>query len=67
MIFETHAHYEDAAFDEDRRELLESLPEHNIEYVVNISSSIKTVDESINLAQNYNYICFCWYSPGSPC
>jgi TatD DNase family protein len=56
MIFETHAHYEDAAFDEDRRELLESLPEHNIEYVVNISSSIKTVDESINLAQNYNYI-----------
>ena len=26
MIFETHAHYEDEAFDEDRKELLDSLP-----------------------------------------
>jgi TatD DNase family protein len=56
MIFETHAHYEDAAFDEDRRELLERLPKHNIEYVVNISSGIKTVEQSINLADNYDYI-----------
>lgn len=56
MIFETHAHYEDEAFDEDRRELLESLPKHSIEYVVNISSEIKTVEQSINLAQNYEYI-----------
>ncbi len=56
MIFETHAHYEDAAFDEDRRELLESLPKHNIEYVVNISSGLKTVEQSINLADNYDYI-----------
>lgn len=56
MIFETHAHYEDEAFDEDRRELLESLPKQNIEYVVNISSGIKTVEQSINLAENYDYI-----------
>lgn len=56
MLFESHAHYEDVAFDQDRRELLESLPKHNIEYVVNISSGIKTVDQSINLAENYNYI-----------
>lgn len=56
MIFETHAHYEDVAFDEDRRELLESLPRHNIEYVVNVSSGIKTVEQSISLAENYEYI-----------
>lgn len=56
MIFDTHAHYEDAAFDEDRRELLESLPRHDIEYVVNISSGIKTVEQSINLAVTYEYI-----------
>lgn len=56
MLFETHAHYEDEAFDEDRRELLKSLPENNIEYVVNISSSIKTVDQSIELAKKYDYI-----------
>ena len=56
MIFETHAHYEDAAFDEDREDLLNSLPENNIEYVVNISSTIKTVEQSIELAKSYEYI-----------
>lgn len=56
MIFETHAHYEDEAFDKDRKELLESLPKNNIEYVVNISSGFKTVEASIELAQTYEYI-----------
>ncbi len=56
MIFETHAHYEDEAFDEDREELLKSLPNNNIEYAVNISSGIKTVDQSIGLAEAYEYI-----------
>jgi TatD DNase family protein len=56
MIFETHAHYEDEAFDTDRRELLESLPENNIEFAVNISSGFNTIDQSINLANTYKYI-----------
>ena len=30
MIFETHAHYDDEAFDEDREELLSSLPERSL-------------------------------------
>ena len=33
-IFESHAHYEDEAFDEDRDVLLKSLPENGIKYVV---------------------------------
>lgn len=56
MIFETHAHYEDEAFDEDRKELLDILPKNNIEYVVNVSSSFKTVEQSIKLAEDYDYI-----------
>ena len=36
MIFETHAHYDDKAFDEDRHELLNTLKEHGIEAVVNV-------------------------------
>lgn len=56
MIFETHAHYEDEAFDTDRRELLESLPGNNIEFAVNISSGFNTIDQSINLANTYEYI-----------
>lgn len=56
MIFETHAHYEDEAFDIDREELLENLPHGGIEYVVNISSGIDTVDKTIMLTRQYPYI-----------
>jgi TatD DNase family protein len=56
MIFETHAHYEDDAFDIDREELLESLPKQGIEYVVDVSSGIKTVDKVLALADQYPYI-----------
>ena len=33
MIFESHAHYDDEAFDEDREQLLSSMQEHGIESV----------------------------------
>jgi TatD DNase family protein len=56
MIFETHAHYEDRAFDDDREDLLNSLSKNNIEYVVNVSSAIETVKQSIDLAESYEYI-----------
>ena len=42
MIFETHAHYDDEAFDEDRDQLLTSLKDNGIEAVVNIGASIQT-------------------------
>jgi TatD DNase family protein len=56
MIFETHAHYEDDAFDEDREELLAELPKQGIEYVVDVSSGINTVDKVIALTEQYSYI-----------
>ncbi len=56
MIFETHAHYEDEAFDIDREELLASLPEKGIEYVVDISSAVDTVDKVLALVDRYPYI-----------
>lgn len=56
MIFETHAHYEDEAFDLDREELLKELPEQGIEYIVDVSSTIDSVDRVLALAENYPYI-----------
>lgn len=56
MIFETHAHYDDEAFDIDREEILLSLPKQGIEYVVNISSTLKSVEKTIELAEKYPYI-----------
>lgn len=55
-IFETHAHYEDAKFDTDRETLIASLPEHDIEYVINVGSSLETTKKSIVLAEQYEFI-----------
>jgi TatD DNase family protein len=56
MIFDTHAHYEDEAFDIDREELLAKLPEQGIDTIVNVSSSVDTVDRVLALADRYPYI-----------
>ncbi len=56
MIFETHAHYDDNAFDEDRDELLAQMPQNNIEYIVNVGASLKSTAKSIELSKKYPYI-----------
>lgn len=56
MIFDTHAHYDDKAFDEDREELLEQLPQNGIGRVVNIGSSLDSCVRTIELMDKYSYI-----------
>lgn len=56
MIFDTHAHYDDKAFDEDREELLEKLPQQGIGRVVNIGSSLDSCSRTIELMERYHYI-----------
>lgn len=56
MIFETHAHYDDEAFDEDRETLLNSFLENGIEYVVNISANIKTSQNTLKLIEEYPFM-----------
>lgn len=56
MIFETHAHYDDEAFDCDREELLQTLRDSKIETVVNVSASIKSTKASMKLAEQYDFI-----------
>ena len=56
MIFDTHAHYDDEAFDTDREEILSGLSSHNIGHVVNIGVDIPTSKDSLSLAKKYDYI-----------
>lgn len=55
-IFDTHAHYADRAFDEDREQILASLPEKGVKYVTLASSSVEDTAENSELAQKYDYI-----------
>lgn len=56
MIFESHAHYEDKRFDEDRKELLDRFREKGIAKVVNVGSGIETSKQSIALAKEYDFV-----------
>lgn len=55
-IFDTHAHYDDKAFDEDREALLASLPSNGIARVVNVGSSLGACNRTIELMTKYDYI-----------
>ena len=55
-IFDTHAHYDDKAFDGDREALLESLPENGIVRVVNVGASLASCRRSLALAEKYDFI-----------
>ena len=56
MIFETHAHYDDKMFDEDRESLLESMQEAGIGRIVNIGADLASTASSIALAEKYPFI-----------
>ncbi len=56
MIFETHAHYDDEAFDEDRDILLSSMRENGIEYIVNVGANLESTAASLELAAKYPFV-----------
>lgn len=54
-IFDTHAHYDDLKFDEDRDELLRKLPENGVEYVINCGCDLKSCEKSIDICNSFDY------------
>ncbi len=56
MVIDSHAHLDDRAFDEDREKLLEQIKKSGIEYVINISASLASIETSMELAKKYDFI-----------
>ena len=56
MIFDTHAHYDDEQFDEDRDELLASMQACGVEAVTNIGASLATSQNTIELTKKYPFV-----------
>ena len=56
MIFDTHAHYDDEAFDSDREELLRSIPGAGVGRVVNIAASVQSIDECLDMAHRFEHV-----------
>ena len=56
MLFDTHAHMDDHAFDEDREALLEALPGQGVGLVMNPGCSLASSYNTCRLAREYDYI-----------
>lgn len=55
-IFDAHAHYDDKWFDENREELLNSLPKKGVCGIVNASVNLETAQKSLELAEKYPFM-----------
>lgn len=56
MLFDTHAHMDDRAFDEDRQTLLASLPGQGIGLLMNPGCSLESSRQADALSRAYDYI-----------
>jgi len=55
MIFDSHAHYDDESFDEDRDIVLKELRENNIIGVLNCGASLEGARASVKLAKENDF------------
>ncbi len=58
MIFDTHVHYDDRRFDEDREAVIEGLPAAGIGCAVNIGCDVRTSEAGLALAERFSRLYF---------
>jgi TatD DNase family protein len=56
MLFDTHAHYDDGAFDADRRELLAAMPSENVGLIVNPGCTVESSRTAVALAAAFPHV-----------
>ena len=56
MIIDTHTHYDDDAYDNDRDKILILLKYEEIAPIINVAASMKSVDTTIELSNKYEHV-----------
>ena len=56
MLFDTHAHMNDPAFDEDRQQVLLGLKEKGVELVMNVGCCLESSKDCIAMAEEYPFV-----------
>ena len=57
MFFDTHAHYDDKAFDLDREELLAAMPEAGVELILIPGCDVESSRQALEIAQRHEHVC----------
>lgn len=56
MLFDSHAHYDDERFSEDREELLRQVYDSGVTRIINVASDIESSCFSVKLSEDYKFI-----------
>lgn len=56
MIFDTHVHYDDDAFSQDREDLLAEFPSYGICGAVDVAASADSIDKVLDLAARHDFL-----------
>ncbi|MEA5084063.1 MAG: TatD family hydrolase [Lachnospiraceae bacterium] len=56
MYFDSHAHYDDARFNEDRDELITKMHAESVSYILNSGESMRAIKTGLQLAEKYPFI-----------
>ncbi len=56
MYFDSHAHYDDRRFDQDRYKLIEYMHENGVDYILNSGESLRAIKKGLSLAEKYDFI-----------
>jgi TatD DNase family protein len=56
LYFDTHAHYDDEMFDDDRVEVLTLMPSRGVDLILNPGCNIETSCTAISLAEKFSYV-----------
>jgi len=60
-IFDSHAHYDSHKFEPDRDEVLASLPEQGVNWVINCGTDVDSSELSMTLAEQHDHV---WFAAG---
>ena len=55
-LFDTHSHYNDEKFDEDRDEIIKLIYEAGVENTVVVGDNIENSKKVVEIAKKYNFI-----------
>jgi TatD DNase family protein len=55
MIFDSHAHYDDESFNEDREQLIEELKDNGVVGILNCGASLEGARASVKFTKQYDF------------
>ena len=58
MFFDTHAHYDDSAFDEDRDAVLAAVSAAGVEAVIDPGCDLSSSEKAMKLSEEYDFVYF---------